>query len=281
MNTRNSPRCLLRLVAHGLFGWTLIALSASAAVVTNVMVVDFAFNPASVTVNVNDQVKWSWNCNFQHSTTDSFWDSGLHNGTTFTYTNQFPSAGNFPYECSLHHFIGSVTVQGAVNLPPTVTITNPPNGAVLSAPATVVIMAASSDSDGSVTNVQFLQGAATLTNRTSVPYSVTVSNLAPGGYGFSAVASDNAGAKATNAISVSVVTPVAIVLSNPKRVSGTNFQFNYSANVGLRYAIQRSADLSAWNPLGTNTAASNPVAFVHTNATASPGFYRVGRLPNP
>jgi len=120
-----------------------------------------------------------------------------------------------------------------------------------------------------------------LTNRASLPYSVAVSNLGTGGYELSAVASDNHGGKATNQISVSAVTPVAIILSSPQRVFGTNFQFNYSANAGLKYVVERSANLSSWSSLGTNTAASNPVAFIHTNAPASPGFYRVGRLPNP
>jgi plastocyanin len=173
----------------------------------------------------------------------------------------------------------SVTIT--VNALPTVAVTNPANGSVFSAPATTTIMASASDSDGTVTNVQFLQDGLVLANRSSLPYSVTVSNLAAGIYALSAVASDNHGGKATNQISVSAETPVAIILSSPQQVSGTNFQFNYSANAGLKYVVEQSANLSTWNPLSTNTAAGNPVAFVHTNAPASPGFYRVGRLPNP
>src|SRR5882724_124548 len=79
-------------VVKGWWIWVLAACcSAPAAVVTNVTVVDFAFNPTAVTVNVNDQVKWTWNCSFQHSTTGSFWDSDLHSGTTLTFTNQYTS----------------------------------------------------------------------------------------------------------------------------------------------------------------------------------------------
>src|SRR5207237_3787013 len=130
------------------------------------------------------------------------WDSGLQ-GTGYLYTNTFGVAGDFPYHCSLHTFMtASVSVKAAANVSPTVMITNPPNGAVFSAPARVAIMATASDSDGSITNVQFLQGVATLTNRTSAPYSVTVSNLVAGSYSFSAVAADNVGAKATNSISI-------------------------------------------------------------------------------
>jgi plastocyanin len=173
------------------------------------------------------------------------------------------------------------SISITVNALPAVAVTNPANGAVFSAPATVALAASASDSDGTVTNVQFLQDGTIITNRASLPYSVTLNNMGAGSHALSAVASDNLGGKATNAISINVVTPVAIVLSAPQKVSGTNFQFNYSANAGLRYVVERSGSLTNWNPLGTNTAASNPVVFVHTNAPASPGFYRVGRLPNP
>ena len=256
---------------------------SSGGATADVSIVNFSFNPGTTNINVNDQVKWTWVSGFHSTTSDTaLWDSTpMGSGT---YNRTFSTAGTFPYHCSVHGaslMPGAIIVQAAANVPPTVTITNPASGAVFSEPAVIAIKATASDSDGSVTNVQFRQEGAILTNRTSVPYSVTVSNLAAGGYTFSAVASDSAGAQATNAISISVVTPVAIVLSAPKRVSGTNFQFNYSANTGLTYLVQRSSNLSMWNPLRTNTATGNPVALVHTNATASPGFYRVERLPNP
>src|SRR5256885_13570747 len=62
----------------------------------------------------------------------------------------------------------------------------------------------SSDPGGSVTNVQFRQGTTILTNKASSPYFVIVSNLVSGVYGFSTIASDNLGAKATNSISITV-----------------------------------------------------------------------------
>jgi plastocyanin len=172
------------------------------------------------------------------------------------------------------------SISVTVNQLPTVALTNPANGAVFSAPAKLTISASAAD-DGAITNVQFLQNGVVFTNRAVLPYSVTLSSLAPGAYALSAVAADNLGGKATNVISVNVVTAGAIILSSPQQVSGTNFQFKYSANTGLRYVVEQSSNLASWSPLNTNTAAGNPVTFVHTNAVASPGFYRVGRLPNP
>src|SRR6185369_4670003 len=125
-----------------------------------------------------------------------------------------------------------------VNALPTVTVTNPANGAVFSAPATFVVGATASDSDGTVTNVQFLVGTTPITNDTTSPYGAGVTNLGAGAYTFSAIASDNRGGKATNSINLSVVTPVAVVLSAPSRLSPTQFRFNYTANTGLTYVVE-------------------------------------------
>lgn len=121
-NPRPAPRGLL-LVCYALAWWGFSCPHlASAAVVTNVNIVDFAFNPSSVTVNVNDQVQWTWVGSAPHSTTsnDGLWDSGLHT-PPFTFTNSFPTSGTFPYICSLHRFAGSVTVQGTGPVPPAIT----------------------------------------------------------------------------------------------------------------------------------------------------------------
>jgi uncharacterized protein (DUF2141 family) len=177
----------------------------------------------------------------------------------------------------------SAVVNITVDAPPTVNITNLLNNATFSAPVNLTIQASASDSDGTVTNVQFLVGANVLTNVSTAPFSGTTNNLAAGNYTLSAIASDNNGVKNTNSISVNVVTPVVVTLGNPVSSSSTNFQFSYPANVGLSYVIQRSSSIAPanWIPLATNVAASNPVVFLDINATNSPNYYRVGRLPNP
>jgi hypothetical protein len=83
-------------------------------------------------------------------------------------------------------------------------------------------------------------------------------------------------------VNISVVTPVAVLLTQAG-FSGADFHFNYSANVGLNYVVQRSTNLASanWTSLITNPAGGNPVVFVDTNAPGNPEFYRVGRMPNP
>lgn len=170
-----------------------------------------------------------------------------------------------------------------VDTRPSVTITSPANNMTFSAPANVTIQASASDVDAGdgVTNLQFLVGSNILTNDNAAPFSGITNNLATGSYTLSAIAFDTNGVKNTNFISISVVTPVTVTMTNASKFSGTNFQFNYPANVGLNYVVQRSTNLINWISLVTNTAASNPVVFVDAHATNNPNYYRVGRMPNP
>jgi hypothetical protein len=94
----------------------------------------------------------------------------------------------------------SVTVSVA-NVPPSVTITNPPDNSSFGNTDTINIQASASDPDGSVTNVQFFDGLVSLGNRTTSPYSVSIGafGFALGLHTVTAVASDNLGAMATSA----------------------------------------------------------------------------------
>jgi glucose/arabinose dehydrogenase len=91
----------------------------------------------------------------------------------------------------------NISVGGA-NIPPSVTITNPVDGAVLSSSLAVTIRAAANDPGGSVTNVQFYDGALLLGSDATSPYSFTAS-LAIGAHTLTAVVFDNLGLATTSA----------------------------------------------------------------------------------
>ena len=95
-----------------------------------------------------------------------------------------------------------VTV-GAPNVPPSVSITSPADGATFTAPATLTVSASASDSDGSITSVAFYANGAPIGTATSAPYSVAWSNVSAGSYTLTAVATDNAGS-ATTSVAVAV-----------------------------------------------------------------------------
>lgn len=243
------------------------------------------FTPANVSISPNDSVIWDWQ-GFGHSTTSGtngaagddngvpsgLWDSGIKSVTNF-FTNTFTSTGVYSYYCTVHYrfgMLGQVLVS--------IAITNPANGSLFAAPANVAIQAGAADA---VTNVQFLVNNTQLASENSGPFSTVANNLTAGAYTLSAIARDTNGLSATNSVGISVITPKTVLLSNSSMPTNNNFQFSYSTDIGLNYVVQRSTDLITWNPLITNTAASNPVVFDDSNATNSFNFYRVGRLPNP
>ena len=281
---RNLFKVALLSAGVAVFGGSLSGSAATA----NVLVGSggLVFTPATTNIAVNDRVIWTWAGNNHSTTSDTngLWDS-LVNNSPHSFTNTFTSAGTFPYHCTIH---GSLGMKGTIlvaspNVPPTGSITNPVSGTVFAAPANVTIQAPASDTDGTVTNVQFLVGSTVLSNAAAAPFSAVTNNLTAGSYTLFAIASDNNGATATNQVTISVVTPVSVLLSAPQGLPPANFHFSYTANVGLRYIVQRSTNLIStnWTTIITNTAGSGSVNFTDLNATVNPGFYRVGLLPNP
>lgn len=104
--------------------------------------------------------------------------------------------------------IGFTPQTSSSNAAPTVAIISPTNNASFTVPATVNIVIESSDSDGSVTNVQLLNGSSSITNFSASPYSVALS-LPPGTHLLSAIAMDNGGLSTTSApVSITVASQV-------------------------------------------------------------------------
>jgi plastocyanin len=251
------------------------------------------FTPSSTTINPGDSVIWTWPVgsvahNVSSTSSPQEWTtSAILNGPA-TFTNVFSTTthGTFPYVCTVHGFTGQIIVVTNVVLnPPTVSITNPPSSSVFATPANVTVRAAASDpnSGGSITNVEFRVDNNILADVRTAPYSATTNGMGTGTHTLAAVAADNSGLKATNSISISVVTPAPLVIGSVVRLSASHFQLSYAATAGLTYIVQKSPDLRAnnWTSISTNTAASGNVFFMDTNAISSPAFYRVQLAPNP
>jgi hypothetical protein len=89
-----------------------------------------------------------------------------------------------------------VSVQGSAA--PTVTLTQPANGANFAAPATVGLAATASDVDGTVTKVEFFNGATKLGEDATAPYTFTWSGVGVGTYTLTARATDDFGQAVTS-----------------------------------------------------------------------------------
>jgi len=253
----------------------------------NVSVVNNSFSPASVTANVGDTVLWTWpSGSFSHnvtstSSTPAWTPSATENGPV-TFSHTFTAAGSYPYECTIHAaccgMVGSVTINAAPKVPPTVAIINPTAGAVFRAPANVTLQATASSSDATITSVQFLNGSTVLATVTSAPYTTTTGNLAAGNYTLSAVATDSVLLKSTNSVSIIVDAPPVVAISSP--VNGT--VFSSPANVTIQATASSPGGGSVTNVqflVGSTVISNRQVTpFVATASNLTTGNYTLAAI---
>jgi hypothetical protein len=147
------------------------------------------------------------------------------NGTTklgedttapYTYSWNGVDAGTYTLTAKATDDVGATTTSAASkitvnatpppNQPPTVTLTQPANGATYTAPATVGLAATASD-DGSVAKVEFFNGTTKLGEDTTAPYGYTWSGVGAGTYTLTAKATDDLGATTTSGASTITVNP--------------------------------------------------------------------------
>jgi hypothetical protein len=101
-------------------------------------------------------------------------------------------------------------IQRHVNVAPDCSITSPTNSTTFTAPASITIQASASDIDGTVSQVEFYQGATKLGEAASAPYQYAWTNVPAGSYTLTAKATDNNGATTISAgINVIVLTAYA------------------------------------------------------------------------
>src|SRR5688500_19379398 len=86
---------------------------------------------------------------------------------------------------------GTIPIYAPANQPPSAALTAPANGATFTAPASITIDATASDTDGTVTRVDFFQGTTLIGSDTQSPYSFTWSNVPAGTYSLTARATDD------------------------------------------------------------------------------------------
>src|SRR5689334_21775736 len=103
---------------------------------------------------------------------------------------------------------------------PSVTISSPTNGAVLTAPASFTIRASVAGGGNSVSQIEFFEGTNSLGVDTDNPYRMDVSGLAAGSYTLRAVLTDNSGNQSSNSVDLVVNELPAVVITDPADNAG-------------------------------------------------------------
>jgi RHS repeat-associated protein len=164
------------------------------------------------------------------------------------------------------------TITVNANQAPAVELTSPANGQTFAAPATITLTANASDSDGTITKVDFYRGTTLIGTKTTAPYSVTWTDAPAGTYSLTAKATDDKGSVTTS--SARSITVKANQAPTVELTSPANGQtFNAPATITLtanasdtdgtiaKVEFYRGATL-----IGTKTAA--PYTVTWTDAPA-------------
>lgn len=147
----------------------------------------------------------------------------------YSYTWSNVPAGSYSLTTRATDNAGATSASATVNVvvgnaTPSASITSPAANASYTAPATVNITANASDSDGTITKLEFYQGTTKLGEDVSSPYSYTWTNVAAGTYALTVKAIDNGGAIGTSAIvNITVTTGGDNCASTPQYVENGGY----------------------------------------------------------
>jgi len=169
----------------------------------------------------------------------------------------------------------SVRVNGVlVNAPPQVALAAPVNHSVFNLPASVTLTATASDSDGSISLVEFFEGANKLGDVAASPYNLQWNVVARGIFELKAVATDDLGLSRTSAVArVAVTAPLQ--LQSAARQQDGSFRMTLDGWSALTYRIDASTNLPVWFPVLTNQPATDLWEFIDASAVGDPfRFYR-------
>lgn len=126
-------------------------------------------------------------------------------------------AGTYSLKAKATDNYGAVTTSAPVNITvnalPYVSMTAPANNAVFNSGSNISLTANASDTDGTISKVEFFQGTTKLGEALSAPYSFNWTNVAVGSYGLTAKATDNLGGVTTSGLVNIMVVPELTSLS--------------------------------------------------------------------
>jgi endoglucanase len=147
-----------------------------------------------------------------------------------------------------------------------VTITAPANNDTLTAPASVIINASATSSTGTISKVDFYNGATLIGTDNTSPYTFTWNNVAAGTYSITAKSTDNLNAVLTSApVSITVIAPApespygGTAWLIPGTIQAENFDIggeglayhdSDATNNGTQYRLSDGVDIEATTDAG-------------------------------
>lgn len=165
-----------------------------------------------------------------------------------------------------------------INTSPSVMLTSPSSNAVFTSPATVNIVAAPTDIDGTVQRVEFYSGEKLVQTSTASPYAVTLPSVSAGVYTVYARVYDDQGASATSPpLRFTVVPPT--LPGRMTTVGAAGFEFSLKLPQAGLYRLEASTNLLDWMSLGSLYCATNLGYMDSSRSNMPQRFYRAVATP--
>jgi RHS repeat-associated protein len=199
---------------------------------------------------------------------------GTASAAPFSVTLANVAAGTHTYTARATDNLGATSTSAAITVtvdaPPVIALTAPANNAIYAAPATVTLTATATDAVGTVTRVDFYQGAILIGTATAAPFTFNWTSVAAGSYSLTAVATNDAGMATTSpAVAITVDAAPSVAISSP----ANGASFSAPANISLTATtadtvgtITRVDFYQGTTLIGT--AGSAPYSFNWTNVAA-------------
>jgi Bacterial Ig domain/Putative Ig domain len=138
---------------------------------------------------------------------------------------------------------GTAPLTLRVNIPPTVVISSPTNGALFFVPTNIAAAATATDSDGTVSHVDFFVNGALRQTEFAAPHDFAWNAVPAGTYQLTARATDNDGATTMSA-------PVSITVESNEPVISSTTSANGTTNSPFTYTITASKTPTSFNATG-------------------------------
>ncbi len=191
--------------------------------------------------------------------------SGNYNGYAFN------ASGGTTYQIQVFGYASGNpgAIQLEIGVPPVLSVSSPSNNAVLTAPNNITISASASETQGTITNVQyfvseeFYPGASWNGSSAGSSLNVTLTNMPSGSYYILETATDALGISAYAEQTVTVIAPQVTTVALPNGTNGVAYSQQLAAvNGHLPYSWSL---VSGSLPSGLTLAANGVISGTPTN----------------
>lgn len=200
------------------------------------------------------------------SGTDFIFTKTITSGTptSFYFTYQTPPAGERNSSASPHSYTVGANCTGITGTPPTVSITSPASNATYTEIANITITANAADTDGTISKVEFYNGATLIGTATSSPYTITWNNVVAGNYSLTAKATDNSTLSTTSS-----EVKISVSLDNSTGFCATSANGDYSYKAETNNGVVTFI----FHPLTPILGSSSALIYVREGASGGyPGY---------